>query len=382
MNRSLELILLILVTGLFPTSASERPQGERADIQHAIVYREEGRFAAWPANLGIWSWSEEILVGFVEAAHREGAGFHAYDQSTARHRFARSRDGGLTWEHEDAYQRGQTAWTYTNRLSEGAEKPVEPTVAIDFTHPDLALTFLRETNDIGPSLFYYSYDRGQRWRGPFRLPDLGTPGIATRTNYIVEGPHELLAFFTVAKANRKEGRVLAARTGDGGKTWERVSWIGPEPEGFEIMPASVRLENTELLTVIRRREASGQDLLSSYSSDDNGRTWKRLADPVSDTGYGGSPPALTRLRDGRLALAYTVRSDDGSRLSLKYSSDGGRTWSDEIVLRRDGATSDSGYPRMVQRRDGKLVVAYYWNHELQEHEEPWRFIAATILDPS
>jgi hypothetical protein len=50
------------------------------------------------------------------------------------------------------------------------------------------------------------------------------------------------------------------------------------------------------------------------------------------------------------------------------------------VLREDGATSDVGYPQMVQQPDGQLVVVYYWNNALQSDEDPWRYIAATIFD--
>jgi len=38
------------------------------------------------------------------------------------------------------------------------------------------------------------------------------------------------------------------------------------------------------------------------------------------------------------------------------SVDGGRTWGDEITLRDDGGTWDLGYPRTVQRADGKVVT--------------------------
>ena len=380
--RRLHSGIAALLAGLTLSSCAPRPGVNSSDIQHTRVYYEEGRFAGWPANLGIWSWGDEILVGFVEADYEDDGGFHTYDQSTARDKFARSTDGGLTWNIEDAYEHGQTAWRYNNRLEEGAVEPTELTDPIDFTHPELALTFLRQTNHIGPSHFYYSYDRGELWRGPFKLPNLDTPGIATRTDYIVDGPRELTAFFTVGKSDEREGRVLGARTTDGGLTWERLSYIGPEPDRFEIMPSSVRLSDSEILTVIRRREESGQDLLSAYLATDNGSTWERLIDPVSDTGNGGSPPALVKLDDGRLSLAYAVRSNEGSRLCVKYSSDEGRTWSEEMVLRDDGATSDAGYPRMVQRPDGKLVAVYYWNNAIEQEDNPWRYIGATIFDPA
>lgn len=358
-------------------------RGDENSIQHGIVYYEEGRFAGWPANHGIWSWENEILVGFVEAHHKETTG-HNYDQSTSRDKYARSQDGGLTWIIEDAYEQGQTGWRYNNVLPDDkAKPPMDLSESIDFNNPNLALTFLRATNNIGPSHFYYSYDRGNLWRGPFKLPNLGTRGVATRTDYIVDGKHELMVFLTVAKSNDREGRIVNARTIDGGISWEMVSWIGPEPEGLDIQPSSVRLSSSEILTVIRTKKANGQDLLTSYLSEDNGETWEQLRDPVTDTGRGGSPPALVKLDDGRLALAFIYRSEYGSRVNVRFSSDNGRSWGCEIMLRGgDGANWDVGYPRMVQRSDGKLVLIYYWNNVHQEGAKPYRYIGYTIFDPN
>ena len=61
----------------------------------------------------------------------------------------------------------------------------------------------------------------------------------------------------------------------------------------------------------------------------------------------------------------------------RISSDNGRSWSDEIVLRKDGGSWDLGYPRSVQRKDGKVVSVYYYNTK----EHPERFIGATIWNP-
>ena len=96
-----------------------------------------------------------------------------------------------------------------------------------FTHPDFALT--ARTTDIndGSSRFFHSYDRGQTWKGPFLLPNFGTPGTAARTDYIVNGPSDCMLFLTAAKSNGKEGRPLCVRTRDGGKTWQLAGWIGP-----------------------------------------------------------------------------------------------------------------------------------------------------------
>ncbi|WP_189356648.1 exo-alpha-sialidase [Arenibacter certesii] len=172
-------------------------------------------------------------------------------------------------------------------------------------------------------------------------------------------------------------------THDGGLSWDFISYSTEEQGGFDIMPSSVRISENELLTTIRTRNKDGMDLISSYRSEDNGKNWKRLKDPAPYTGSAGSPPALIKLKEGRLALGYIYRSNFGSRVHVRFNEDNGETWKDEITLRSgDGASRDVGYPRIAQRKDGKIVMVYYWNHALDADKKPFRFIASTIFDPA
>jgi hypothetical protein len=59
------------------------------------------------------------------------------------------------------------------------------------------------------------------------------------------------------------------------------------------------------------------------------------------------------------------------------SSDEGKTWGDEIMLRNDGGWWDLGYSRSVQRSDGKILTVYYFN----DQPDTERYIGATIWDP-
>lgn len=378
------LLTLLSCSGSEPHFESKTEPYHPSGIEHRVVYYEEGRFAGWPANSGIWNWGDEILVGFVEAEFLATDGFHTYNRESARNKYARSLDGGQTWVIEDAYEQGQTGWAYDNDLpDELAEEPNRLEESIeDFTNPDFLITWMRYNYHNGPSIFYYSNDRGHQWNGPYRFPDLDTHGIGTRTDYLVEGPQELSAFMNSAKENGEEGRVLHVRTTDGGVTWERVSWLGPEPQGFEIMPSTVRLSGSELLTVLRVRETDPvRDYLKAYRSLDNGETWSVDTAPVNDTGHYGAPPSLVRLQDGRLAVAYAYRSMYGSRIAMRISTDNGKTWGHEIPIRYgDGSNADIGYPAMVQREDGSLVIVYYWNHAANPDGEPYRYIAASIVD--
>jgi hypothetical protein len=380
------LFTLLLPIGAALSGRAQVPAAPAgAGIEHTVVYREDGRFAGWPANGGIWRWGDEILVGFVEAQHIEARGLHTYDPKTARHKYARSLDGGRTWAVEDAYDAGQTAVAYDHAIAPDkavAARPLDR--PMDFSHPGFVLALVRlNNNDDGPSIFYHSHDKGKSWAGPFSFPNLGTAGVATRNDYFVDDKTTLTALITTAKANRKEGRVASVRTTDGGLTWQFLSYLGEEHAGFDIMPSSERLSPNEIFTTIRTRTGDRLDLMTAHVSADNGRTWQRARDPVADTGQGGSPPALVRLKDGRLALAYAYRSMYGSRLAVRFSADNGGSWGNEIPLRTgDGANRDVGYPAMLQRADGKLLVIYYWNNAVQPGAKPYRYLAATVFDPA
>jgi len=349
--------------------------------KHVMIYYEPGRFGGWPANHGIWSWDNEILVGFSAGYYKDLGDRHHIDRDKPeRHLLARSLDGGETWAIEDPVAKGFLI--PQGDSLHGTELPgveikelMDCPGGIDMTHPDFAMTFRMSSVNAGTSRFSYSYDRGKTWEGSFKLPDFGAEGTAARTDYIVNGKHDCMVFLTAAKSNGREGRPLCVRTLDGGATWKFVSWIGPEPRGFAIMPASVRLSDTDLLTVVRCRRGRKR-WQSAFLSQDDGQSWKHLNDPVSDLGE-GNPASLIRLRDGRLCLAYGVRAAP-FRICAKLSNDGGRSWSDEIVLRDDGAGKDLGYTRTVQRPDGKVVTVYYF-HDAKTGPE--RYIAATIWDP-
>ncbi len=69
--------------------------------QHVIVYREPGRFAGWPANHGMWSWGDEILVGFSRGYYKDRGPFHHINKEKPEEfLLARSQDGGATWSVE------------------------------------------------------------------------------------------------------------------------------------------------------------------------------------------------------------------------------------------------------------------------------------------
>ena len=362
-------------------------------MKHVTVYRETGRFAGWPANYGVWSWGDEIALGFTLGYTDPEGGFHARDKERPFVNMeARSMDGGETWKVipmpcKTPGNRGLSADEHMNeglRVGEaldGEHGPTDCPGNVDFSHPDFALMCARTGLRPGVcSFWYYSQDRCQSWKGPFRLPMWGQTGIAARTDYLVDSADRCTLFLTANKRNGLEGRVFAARSYDGGHKFGFLSWLSEEPAGFQIMPASLRLSNGHILVAVRCTErgefTASKHWIDTYLSEDDGLTWVHVGRPVPASGQGGNPPTLTLLKDGRIVLTYGYRAAPYG-IRARISDTTGTNWSEEIVLRDDGGNADIGYPRTVLRPDGSLVTAYYYN----DTPEGERYIGATIWKP-
>ena len=61
------------------------------------------------------------------------------------------------------------------------------------------------------------------------------------------------------------------------------------------------------------------------------------------------------------------------------SSDGGKTWSPEFPIRKDGAGSDQGYPVACQFEDGRVFVAYYYLMPDGNKFDGTRYMAASTF---
>lgn len=355
--------LLAIPLGLIIATHAAAQEGPRV-VQNVDVYNQPGRFAGWPANNGIWNWGDEIVVGFTLGYHKDKSGHTIDSDRPSGPMQARSRDGGVTWTIETpSFADEESARGSNNAVAQ----------PIDFTNADFAARFRNDR-------FYYSIDRCHTWNGPFALPKFGRPGLLARTDYLVEGKHRLTAFVAAEKDGGGEGQPLCIRTTDGGQSWKLVGWIGPQPPagyGYAIMPATLPLDGDSYLSIIRRGgvfDGQRRWWIEAFLSPDDGRSWYRLEEP--NINNAGNPATLTRLADGRIALVYGWRLPPYG-IRGRISEDDGQSWSDEFILRDDGSNWDLGYPRTVQRADGKLVTVYYFNDARGKE----RHIAATIWDP-
>jgi hypothetical protein len=119
-------------------------------MKHVEIYRSKGHFAGWPANFGIWSWGDEIVVGFlVGHLDTETDYFHARDKSKPfiPHQ-SRSLDGGETWTTVPipAASPGSRGFSADDQMEDhlkilpiidDTNRPQPHPGDVDMTHPDL-----------------------------------------------------------------------------------------------------------------------------------------------------------------------------------------------------------------------------------------------------
>jgi hypothetical protein len=343
--------------------------------QHVTVCADPGKFAGWPANNGVWSWGNEILVAFTQGDYQEQDGHNLGANEVFVQ--ARSLDGGQSWTRENP------------GLSKG-DVATPPPGGINFAHPDFALR-----SPFNTSGFSFSYDRGRTWQGPYSWgnlmadPQLAGKENTKRTDYMVNGPNDCFFFMSaVVPDTGMSDKSFVARTTDGGAAFQFVSWIVPLSDPYRaVMSSTVRCSPTKLVTALRRRTVNENPdyfWIDIYVSNDNGSTWSFLYKVTDDHTFNGNPPALVRLADGRLCCAYGNR--DYKTINARFSQDEGATWGQVLILRDDYYpdiynNSDLGYPRMVQRSDGKLVTMYYWQTQ-QQYQQQTSAIEATIWEVS
>lgn len=276
----------------------------------------------------------------------------------------------------------------------------------------------------------------------------------------------LLLFYTSQQGGNQDTAIVRVRTSvDHGATWSPPTTLIDSPGTFVRQPPYVARNGDWLLPVFRCPTVAGQPWTGEHDtsavrvSSDQGRTWverpvrdslgavhmcivasdanellalyrSRWADHIyasrsTDDGASWSPPVATslpnnnasiqatRLRDGRIALAYnhSSRLDATARraslyddiaaaapaplaaagkeprafwgaprapLALALSGDGGRSWSPPRVIdTSDGycITNNSAeklnrelsYPSIVETADGCLHLAFTWYRQTIKH---------------
>ena len=412
MKRSMVTTLLFLIS--FPAFLKGQPKKSIEHVKnphHVIIYHEQGHFAGWPANNGAYLLKDNhIVVGFTEGPYKLTDGHNISLPFTSQ--LARSSDGGETWKVFDP----------DNFVGDFDDQPRLKSLQkpINFQRPGFLMrivgTGYHGARD-GRAHFFYSYDTGKTWRGPYGFGDLlnnseiqksGLDELTPRTDYVISGKKECLLFFSIRKKNVfASDKLFCIKTVDGGKTFSFQGWV-VKPQSLKapkddfkvnlypneennpyasecraVMSQTLRLDNGTLISAMRRKYiwhgGPDKDWIDVYSSTDDGKNWEFLAKVAENGPANGNPPAMAETKDGRLIVIYGDRSN--GTIMATHSSDKGKTWGEKKMLMddfwsEDMELNDLGYPRLVCREDGKLVAIYYYSTKEHLHH-----LRATIWEP-
>ena len=130
-------------------------------------------------------------------------------------------------------------------------------------------------------------------------------------------------------------------------------------------------DRTFLLAYANHEGTSDND-----TSDIAAQRFDRNGDPVGDEwilvksppdGLNAMSPAIRRLKDGRLGMAYSYRlSTKIARREFCYSTDEGKTWSDPVVV-ADGQYKTGRHDSLLQLENGTLLAPCHCTDDWDKH---------------
>lgn len=146
---------------------------------------------------------------------------------------------------------------------------------------------------------------------------------------------------------------LVAISDDDGETWRAsgpIVGLGP------VQPTIVARRDGSLVAYLRDNGGAPQRVQRSTSRD-GGETWSDAVDTTLPNP--GSSLEVLALRDGRWVMAGNAAERGRHDLTLRISSDEGRTWSRGRALRSDpGRRRTFAYPSLCEDRSGRLHVTW------------------------
>jgi len=263
------------------------------------------------------------------------------------------RDGGLC-----AWGDGRLVLTwFNNPLSVCEREEQYPALKLPISRGarELWKDLPEEQKPVG-SFARTSLDGGSTWSEAVQVP-ITSPHGPTRCR---DGRLLYLGKeFLDPTGQLQEDHIYTYESYDDGKTWQLLGQV-EIPEGFQANvihePHAVELPDGTILGGLRiTSDAIPQrnGIFTAFSTD-GGKTFSKpqLLDLC------GTPPHFLVHSSGAVILTYGRRAAPcGER--ARVSDDGGKTWSDEIVISPDGPDWDLGYPSSVELSDGSILTVYY-----------------------
>jgi hypothetical protein len=390
-----------------------------SDVKHIHICGGKNLYCAHPRHGGLWNFGNgELALIHPHASwpykeklpHGFGKGY----KSSCVWLLQRSTDGGESWPEEN------NVVVYDETLP--VEKRVEilfprnpERERINLSAPESIVCFGRtllgdlrplDTNVARPKqgrasttcFALRSADRGRTWddkatviRDPSEEFDCEITGYST-----IKMPDGSLI---MTASLSPHGIAAIYGTDDHGLTWSYLAQAGHTAASYGAIsyPGLIRLPNGRIQCYMLDINGGTNSILMSESDDVYNWT-----EPRSIVRYGASPwharlrhgqhfplsssfpgPKLYRspwpvlLSDGRIVVIFTRRRAPAGIGGI-LSEDGGKTWSNEFVIRDDASGTDIGYAVAVEVEDGRVFAAYYYMVEGNTKETP-RFIAGSFF---
>ena len=385
------------------------PAPEITEVEHVTVRHDPGWYCAHP-RWGVYKdfGGGEVIVGFkmARSAYKQisdinhGGVVRPGYEARAVIVVQRSLDGGRTWPRE------HDVILYDEAVSDDEKRAFlyqegAPREQYDMFSPDSVFWFTHTNLWDEQRMVCFglrSADRGRTWeKVPTVIdPPPGRAGVRKKFSPVVRRPdgRTLITVFN-------DGTSPIYRSLDQGVTWEFVSRSAVDPTGagsftydglIQLPSGELQCYQTYFGQSLYDRDPNRNSLTMS-SSVDGGYTWTT---PVPTVGEGGScwnfPAAQQGREDVPYRSGYPVLLDDGrivvvwARRLMPFgvggtlSADGGRTWSEEFIIRADDTGSwDHGYAIGGQAEDGRVYITYYYNEPDKPYVESIRYIDSTFF---
>ena len=228
-----------------------------------------------------------------------------------------------------------------------------------------------------PNYVVRSPDGGRHWEPPQMMHDDWTGAVRDMIQ-LTNGS----VVFTSQMMLHNPGRhaVVTYASGDQGQSWRRSNVIDLGGIGHHdgAIEASLVQRRDQSLWMLMR---TNWGRLWQADSIDHGLTWRPIGPTQLDAS--STPPILERLASGRIFLAWnrfhwqgtddypaaggdaqwsgTRTSNNRQELSIAFSSDDGKTWSEPEVVATVVPNADGSYPRkeicypyVFERRAGEI----------------------------
>jgi len=225
-----------------------------------------------------------------------------------------------------------------------------------------------------------SEDGGKSWKGPFTpmpLPGdttkdvLGRPCPSFNRGAMTQGRDGKLYWVVAGKDLAGTGvtSVHLLVSSDRGETWTYSCPVAQDERITFNETSVIQTKKGDFVAFIRTDRFDGK--LVYARSTDGGKSFEKW----QDGGFFGHPFHAMHLPDGRILLAYGYRKAPfGIRVKILNAECTDITTAPEFVLREDGGNGDIGYPWAAVLPNGNVLVAYYFNLN-----DGTRHIAGSVL---